>query len=364
MTLTYRVYGPAHGTGSFRTVTRGFLEGLEGLGRKVAFCPTDAFSDEDVEAPGATADVGIWCGWTSGIAQMRRARHRRRFVMVAPNSTVTPPFVFDACKAAEAEVITPSEWAGSVIDAQTGLQPYVVPHGVLAEFGLPLGLERRLPCRGELANGVSVLHVTSTTGERKGTMELIEAWLSIHKHGRYPKNHLTIATDLAGRDHLAARLPPTDQIGVTVDPYAPGSGRAFYRQHDLVVQPSRAEGFGMAPLEALAAGVPIVATAGTGHDQWIDRAGTLGFSVLGVNLGRVIVSQGPLAPIDDYEGSEAPTVRVADIEEALLLALCSIGVLQEQARIEQDKVYARWRWPEAIRPFVTCIENEETEKYQ
>jgi glycosyltransferase involved in cell wall biosynthesis len=51
----------------------------------------------------------------------------------------------------------------------------------------------------------------------------------------------------------------------------PNDGRyhAFLRGWDAVIQPSRAEGFGMVPLEAASIGLPSVLTCNTGHEDFV-----------------------------------------------------------------------------------------------
>jgi glycosyltransferase involved in cell wall biosynthesis len=53
---------------------------------------------------------------------------------------------------------------------------------------------------------------------------------------------------------------------------------AFYRTLDVLVLPSRVEGFGLAAAEASAAGVPVVRTASGGHAE-TTRDGKTGFVV-------------------------------------------------------------------------------------
>ena len=368
--LTYRIYGPSHGTSSFRAVTRGFLEGLHGLGREAWLYPTDLFSDEERETRGGKATVGIWCGFPAGIGALALALHRHKFVMVAPNSTITPPFLFDKIRRAGAEILTPSGWGRGVIEAQTGVRPMVVPHGVLGEFRRSDSLYANVPLPSRRGFGRSVLHITSTTGDRKGTLELVRAWMILRDRGAVKDgDSLTIACDDAGFVHLARSMAPEFYeagVGLRVARAAPGTMRAFYRSFDLVVQPSRAEGFGMAPLEALAAGVPAVASRGTGHDEWaypgIPRC-TVGlgprdeYHMIGVpELTVLPIATGSLAPIDDYEGSEAPSITALSIAEALRVAFEQLPDLQDRAEARQESVFRSWSWPRAIRAFVEHIE--------
>jgi glycosyltransferase involved in cell wall biosynthesis len=113
----------------------------------------------------------------------------------------------------------------------------------------------------------------------------------------------------------------------------------IYQECHLVCQPSRGEGFGMVPLEARAAGVPVLMTTCTGHAE---HAGPR--SHPDDRLGVIEVDTGELAPIDDGPGALAPSLDVKTLYVAL------VGARADWLAYKQDTVQAaaglseRWSW--------------------
>ena len=115
---------------------------------------------------------------------------------------------------------------------------------------------------------------------------------------------------------------------------SPAGAAALYRNHDLVCQPSRAEGFGLVPLEARCCGVPVCITACTGHAEHIDSD----------MPGVVIVPHGPTELIDDGPGALAPTVDELDIACALDICYNRRVELKAQALAAAAALRQRWSW--------------------
>jgi glycosyltransferase-like protein len=104
--------------------------------------------------------------------------------------------------------------------------------------------------------------------ERKNTLRTLRAFLGLRR--RYPGARLVIlggasVLDHSGYqaawDHTMAALPAAAraavlELGVVADELVP----ALYHASDVLALPSLQEGFGLAALEALAAGLPVVAS--------------------------------------------------------------------------------------------------------
>ncbi len=129
--------------------------------------------------------------------------------------------------------------------------------------------------------------------------------------------------------------------------------RTLCRAH-VSVQPSRGEGFGLIPLQALCAGVPIVATTATGHSEYLQLAAEMpGWRAS--YSGRVLIRTGPEAPIDDLPGSRAPTVSPVDIANALAEARSRWPLLHAQAQAEAHLWRSNWSWEASLESFVKLL---------
>lgn len=163
-----------------------------------------------------------------------------------------------------------------------------------------------------------VLHFTSDQAlpGRKGTEELLSAWATLKRRDRTGARLTIHAPSSLQRSllgevrHLeideSVSIMFADRLGETDQEIL-----RLYDDADLLVQPSRAEGFGMMFLGALDAGVPMVCTCNTAHAELLEpRPGTW--------IGVPTPTSGPIA----YEMGEAPRV------DPRLLA-CTIQVALE-----------------------------------
>ena len=113
--------------------------------------------------------------------------------------------------------------------------------------------------------GQPVEHLTGIVGTlrwEKGHRFLLEAWRRLQDSGKLSRgHHLLIVGDGPLRNELetdANDLSNVHFVGSVSDP------RSVLRNLDLFVLPSVNEGFGIAIIEAMAAGVPVVATESGG----------------------------------------------------------------------------------------------------
>jgi hypothetical protein len=162
---------------------------------------------------------------------------------------------------------------------------------------------------------VRALHFTSDQAwpSRKGTETLLKAWslrrpgseavLTIHGPPSLRKDALYMIADL-GIDETVT-YEPSGRLGTSDAELV-----TLYEQADLIVTPSRSEGFGMMMLAALVAGVPLLTTCNTGHAEFLSlRPGAW----LPIPTPHV----GPLA----FETGAAPFVEAEPLAEMLSLAL-------------------------------------------
>jgi glycosyltransferase involved in cell wall biosynthesis len=309
--------------GSFEVVTTGLERALKAHGALAGV----ARLDKEEEAPaGGAAPRAIVVGnpFCTKLVHFR-GMHDEVWLLLAPNSEGVPEDIiedltlpiFSLSKQKEVPTLTgllaPSRWAQGVLQRCFPKLPVRhVPHGVLSEFrAIPEARQATLKDfqdKGEFR----CLHATSTDRGRKGTKELLQAWGKVEL--QVPRAQLLVTCqpplipilqDYAIKQGCR-RVQFTQNHFFTRELWVAGLAQVH-----CVIQPSRGEGFGLVPLEAMACGVPVVATACTGHSEYMP-------SVDMKTNGVETVPHGDLADCDDYAGSKAPTVTSGDIEQAIL----------------------------------------------
>lgn len=340
------VYGNG-GVGSFAAVTNGMREAAEKAGLLAGFHRSDEprpFDERSTD--GYDAPVAVICG-DPGYVSNIYSGHKLRYLVLSPNSNGISPVV----KAFLTQVhmdrprvegfLAPSKWAAKVLRREFPDHDVITsPHGVDGTFRYGRNKSMRDALRADWSEDkFYVLHVTSTGSDRKGTPQLIEAWrklgwrrgrLVIYCHPIHLSQHQRMAKGLRS----VAVLPTMSMTGE--DMYL------NYSSAHVVCQPSRAEGFGICPLEALCSGVPIVATATTGHSQYIKEEG--------YPLGNAYVYSGDDGPSDDYPGATAPMVKVDEICNALEYARENWELLQADAIEQAPKLAEQWTWSNQNEP--------------
>ncbi|REJ08030.1 glycosyltransferase family 1 protein [Microbacterium bovistercoris] len=185
----------------------------------------------------------------------------------ADESAPVPAAVDEARRAAA--VICVSEFTAREAAEFLGVQdPLVVPNGVDPRY-----YDAEPADAAALAllglRGPYVLHAGGAA-ERKNLAALASAWPLVHRE----RPDLTLA--LAGPPHprrtaLFDGMPGTVMLGRLPDETMPGLVAAA----SVVVVPSLYEGFGLPALEAMAAGVPVVAASTSSLPEVVGAAGIL-----------------------------------------------------------------------------------------
>jgi glycosyltransferase involved in cell wall biosynthesis len=127
-----------------------------------------------------------------------------------------------------------------------------------------------LPPRKKAKNPPNRLLVIGAPRSSKGWADMVEALNIQARNG----NWLPEQVDFTGR----APLPPENDLGLERVPRVRfrflgrlNHFRELVREYDLVINPSRIESFGMAAVETLAAGVPLLSSRTGVIDQIVDR---------------------------------------------------------------------------------------------
>jgi glycosyltransferase involved in cell wall biosynthesis len=355
-----RVYGAVRAEHSFGQVTRGMIRALRSMGELAGVWPLDVEPDSYEDTGGDGAPIALIFGPPTGLmAAHRVGAHKSHWLLLAPNSDSLPSGLSEYMTQPSATLprglltgglLAPSAWAACVLRKHVPGRPVVVaPHGVTPEVHKP-DAALRADARSRYREGAfDVLHMTSSETERKGTRQLLRAWkdaLRINALPTFAQLHIVMnPTQLNRVKWWCADLGLTDQQ-VVVHPglaYSQETIAQMYGAMHVVCQPSRGEGFSLCPLEALACGVPIVATSCTGSSEWFG----------GGLPGAVVVRHGPLAPMDDFPGSMAPGVDYIAIRDALAEAVSLWPHLADAAEQHAETLRSEWSWekknPPALR---------------
>lgn len=159
---------------------------------------------------------------------------------------------------------------------------HILPHG-LPEWDLSQSTS--LPFLAEANPGVITFLVLGRLHRSKGVLQVLEAFLALWEKGMRPR--LVFCGPDEGcaaiiRKGCQQRRIPFDighigaSPGIYVLPPVPhASLPALFRLVDWTVCPSPYESFGLAPIESLICGVPVLATTGYGCLEYITRTSAL-----------------------------------------------------------------------------------------
>jgi starch synthase len=118
----------------------------------------------------------------------------------------------------------------------------------------------------------------------KGVDVLLDAWAALQARAALPERRLLLIGNGADREILRTRLHEGPEGVIWIDRYLLDRAQLgeMLAAADLYVFPSRHEGFAVAPLEAMAAGLPVIATAAPGVHEILPEGRHSGGIVLPV----------------------------------------------------------------------------------
>lgn len=160
------------------------------------------------------------------------------------------------CKQADAVVsISPAVTAELCRAGYDPARVHAIPNGV----PVPAAAWEPRPVGRDAPRAVSL----GRLAPEKGLDTLVDAWPAVL--ARHPRARLTLVGEGPERPALEARVAARGLAGAVELPGATDDPTATLREADLFVHPSREEGMSVALLEAMALGVPVVASAIPGN---------------------------------------------------------------------------------------------------
>ncbi len=222
-------------------------------------------------------DFDLFWGWATGaLAAGRAARSRgARFVLdrACPHVDVQQALVRGECARLGVPYHAEPRWFRQRQLAEYEEADFILVPSEYSRLSFPLGLQSKVlvaPLFGRLPDITPIVQkresdapfTFGTVGGqplRKGFLYLLEAWEKL----RLPNARLLLRTD-APLHHFPAlrerlrRLPNVEIVGYM------GDMNSFYRRCDAFVFPTLDDGFGMALVEAMAHGLPAIATTHCG----------------------------------------------------------------------------------------------------
>lgn len=358
--MSIQVYGSTHDFASFSNVTRALARELRRHRADAQVYPVGALPGgaewhvEEVALPvglDGGARVGVYVGYPESSAGWLNG-HAERVLMTVCETDRIPDTWVEACNAATL-VVVPSEWCRAAFLASGVQTPVeVVRHGVwpLEPAGRPWMVPAPDP-----AKELVFLHVSGalTFAERKGTAQLLRAFRAF--------------VDEHENAHLLLKMPHTEGVRraiveaglehratlVEERSYEPYEMAGLYRRVHAVVQPSRAEGFGLVPLEARAVGTPVLVTHCTGHLEHAHNS-------------DVVVVHGRSEPLETQANpvGAAPTVSVSAVKGALDTLVASL-YNRRRLSLENAKCgdFRKWQWQCVLASFVAQLKSRDGRRH-
>ena len=338
--MSIQVYGSWHDYGSFSIVSRAIsrmirqrrLEGqVFGIGMreptyKEAYLPVGLNSSAGVGVCVAYPETAP--SWLSG--------HDMKILVTVCETDRIPSTWVQACNAMDL-VVVPSAWChDAFVKSGVTAKVVVINHGV-EFYGVLKKKERYSPL---------FLHVSGslTFAGRKGTVPLLRAFKEFLNY--YPDSRLLLKVPhTTGYDKVLGLLELGSAVEIVND-CTPDEMLALYRQVDAVIQPSRAEGFGMVPLEARCVGTPAIMTAVTGHAEYFDES------------LAVRIEAGPNTPLETQANptGSAPSLASKDVLAAMHRYMDVRDELEASVAVWAKSKYSEeWSWNSVLAPLARVL---------
>lgn len=215
---------------------------------------------------------------------------------------------------------------------------------------VPLGIDTKFwaPTPRPKLDAEHFTFLISGGGYRKGSDLVIEAFRKVF-NGRTPDGP---APRLFVHSAKASEFPMDERIHLITGKLTDEEERALYAMAHVYVQPSRGEGFGLRPLQAMAQGCPTIATNAHGHAAYGD--------LITYPLGWTLQETPPQSFHHGPAGSWWEP-NFDELCEAMEDAYLNYDQAVVTARINAGVVRLKFTWDETARKYLDAIGRENLE---
>lgn len=327
---------PLSGYFSFSTVASAIINEIFKRGYPIRARDIDPYEDyslvnEDIPHGNDYAPVGIYLGPPWHALECMEGRKVKIGFFVCETDAI-PRDMVRICNGFDL-VCVPSRWCWNAF-SKSGVESSklrIINHGVHESFK-PLSVKK--------FEKFTFLHLCSATKylERKGTMDLLYAFDRVFR-GNKDVQLKVYRVESEERVFFRSEVIPSAEPRVQAE---------RYNAVNVLVAPSRGEGFSLPPLEALACGVPVALTNATGSTEYFPSESPNSFGVVQIpHKGKF------------RWGNEAGDGVDLDRKGLLdTLKFCyenreSLGV---NALNNAEKIRERWAWSVVLKDFLDELE--------
>jgi len=307
--------------------------------------PIDGFEHRSFSYQKAT--VGVFHGVVQNQLEEILKGHRYRIGVLVCDADIVPVETIETCEKTFDLIVVPSQFCKRVF-RESGLKKdiLVVPHGVTENFQ---PLDRPLPEEFTFYNVYSQMRPY-----RKSEEELIEAFAIAFDCDPNIKLQLRTKRTTA-LDELITKNSLEGVVEILEDDLNDKDYVEQFNKVHALVHPSKAEGFGMIPLQALACGVPVIATQNTGMSDYLSEDNAILLKV-----------KGKVPAIGDA-GEFAGGMYHGIDQEHLVRCLRDMHKNWQREKQKSERyssiIRQNYSWAEAAKPLIRVIEkqlNQET----
>lgn len=335
---TLQIYGQFHNNLSFSNVSRAFCQWFASKGYQYTIWSTTGLEKipyvnvSGLPALNSLADVGIFIGYPTTAKAWLKGHPLKVLVTVCETDRIPNDWAA-VCNDLDL-IIVPSRYVADVFRASGVHKPIeIVQHGV-----------PNMKIRNTFPEN-KFLHVSGAVSfpARKGTPSLLLAWKEFKKN---PTNKVDILyLRMVETENLHKAIQQLDIVdSVKIVDAGTGFDPTYLTQFTAVIQPSRAEGFGMIPLEARVQGVPVILTNCTGHTEHFMR------------ICDTEILTGPSTALNT-QGNDlghAPWVSVDAVLEGLQ-TFKKDATVQARTQAWAAQFGKKWQWQQTLFPLKKLI---------